>query len=252
MHSMTANSAAKLFVGGLAPETTDESLRNYFEQFAAVKQAKIMRSKKLKIPQGFGYVTVVNPSTAYSIMNQRHFLHGRLLDVKIAEQKVGAAKRIPAHTMSRCQGSPLLLDLERTFQAAEKGVGHSIPTLDTINNGCRFGALTKYSGEHVMRPLVDKSLNHQFGVNRSKISKALGTKVYGQNNEKSLFHESSMAKAAPHNEVFAASCQSKQNNKSSLLFAKGIKEASKLLDHADLNIRFNRSGEYHQEAVQYW
>ncbi|KAH8348556.1 hypothetical protein KR084_008712, partial [Drosophila pseudotakahashii] len=47
----------KLFVGGLALHTTDESLRAHFEKFGTIVEAAVMRNTKNKRSRGFAFVT---------------------------------------------------------------------------------------------------------------------------------------------------------------------------------------------------
>ena len=47
----------KLFVGGLAPTVTTESLRAYFAQFGKVVDATVMVDRDSSRSKGFGFVT---------------------------------------------------------------------------------------------------------------------------------------------------------------------------------------------------
>ncbi|KAJ3120988.1 hypothetical protein HK098_004077 [Nowakowskiella sp. JEL0407] len=47
----------KIFVGGLPTDSTEESLREYFEQFGTVIDATLMISRETGRPRGFGFIT---------------------------------------------------------------------------------------------------------------------------------------------------------------------------------------------------
>ncbi|KAE8308751.1 hypothetical protein BDV41DRAFT_550434 [Aspergillus transmontanensis] len=47
---------SKLFVGGLAWHTTDESLRSGFEQFGTVEEAIVVKDRDTGRSRGFGFV----------------------------------------------------------------------------------------------------------------------------------------------------------------------------------------------------
>lgn len=47
----------KLFVGGLSWDTTDESLKEAFERFGAVSEAKVILDRDTGRSRGFGFVT---------------------------------------------------------------------------------------------------------------------------------------------------------------------------------------------------
>ncbi len=79
----------KLFVGSLAYETDDASLRSAFSQFGPVTEVKVAR--KARRSQGYGYVTFLDPRhSAEAIM----VMDGSTLDGRrIAVSPLRAARR---------------------------------------------------------------------------------------------------------------------------------------------------------------
>lgn len=71
----------KLFLGGLAQETTTQSIQAYFGQFGDITDAVAMRGKDGR-NRGFGFVTYADPLTAQLVLEQPHELDGRAVDVK--------------------------------------------------------------------------------------------------------------------------------------------------------------------------
>lgn len=67
----------KLFVGGLSWNTTDEGLRQVFEQFGNVDDVRIITDRETGRSRGFGFVTF---SDAESAMNSISELDGSELD----------------------------------------------------------------------------------------------------------------------------------------------------------------------------
>ena len=51
----------KIFVGGLSWQTTESSLRFYFEKFGELTDAAIMIDKRTGQPRGFGFITMKDP-----------------------------------------------------------------------------------------------------------------------------------------------------------------------------------------------
>ncbi|CAH1756250.1 9651_t:CDS:2 [Entrophospora sp. SA101] len=47
----------KIFVGGIAPEVTEEEFKEYFSQFGVVKDATLMVDRDTGRPRGFGFIT---------------------------------------------------------------------------------------------------------------------------------------------------------------------------------------------------
>jgi len=67
----------KLFVGGLAWATTDESLREAFEAFGEVTEAKVILDRDTGRSRGFGFVTFTEAQAADEAQAQ---LDGQSLD----------------------------------------------------------------------------------------------------------------------------------------------------------------------------
>lgn len=85
----------KLFVGGLAWETSDESLNGAFNQFGEIVEAKVITDRETGRSRGFGFVTFENPNdaaAAMSAMNGRD-LDGRTLRVDMASERSRSGDR---------------------------------------------------------------------------------------------------------------------------------------------------------------
>ena len=79
----------KLFVGSLAWETTDESLREAFEAHGDVTEAKVIRDRETGRSRGFGFVTFESSDAAASAveaMNDTE-LDGRTIRVEFATER---------------------------------------------------------------------------------------------------------------------------------------------------------------------
>ncbi|KAL5561975.1 hypothetical protein UlMin_031722 [Ulmus minor] len=74
----------KLFVGGIAWDTTEEKLRDYFGQYGDVSQAVIMRDKTTGRPRGFGFVVFSDPSLLDRVLDDKHTIDGRTVEAKRA------------------------------------------------------------------------------------------------------------------------------------------------------------------------
>jgi len=79
----------KLFVGGLSWGTTDDGLREAFEEFGQVEDAKVISDRETGRSRGFGFVTFSNASDgerAIKDMNGKQ-LDGRTLNVNEAAER---------------------------------------------------------------------------------------------------------------------------------------------------------------------
>ncbi|KAI9927742.1 hypothetical protein ASPWEDRAFT_29143 [Aspergillus wentii DTO 134E9] len=80
---------AKLFVGGLAWHTTDETLRAGFEQFGVVEEAIVVKDRDTNRSRGFGFVRFAaeqDADAAIEQMNNNEF-DGRSIRVDKASER---------------------------------------------------------------------------------------------------------------------------------------------------------------------
>jgi regulator of protease activity HflC (stomatin/prohibitin superfamily) len=80
---------ARLFVGGLAREVTDQQLRAAFAAVGPVIDAVVMRDRESGEPRGFGFVTMQDRKDAPKAISQLHGtdLMGRNLVVNVATDR---------------------------------------------------------------------------------------------------------------------------------------------------------------------
>lgn len=85
-------SSKKLFVGGLAWATDDESLRSAFEQYGTVTDAKVIMDRETGRSRGFGFVTYENAADADQAQQKMDGMNldGRTVRVNEAEDKRAA------------------------------------------------------------------------------------------------------------------------------------------------------------------
>ncbi len=69
--------AAKLFVGGLSWDTTEDTLKNHFAQVGPVASAQVITDKFTGKSRGFGFVEMSNPDDAQKAIQD---LNGTQLD----------------------------------------------------------------------------------------------------------------------------------------------------------------------------
>lgn len=74
----------KLFMGGIAWETTEETLRDYFGKYGDVTDIVIMRDKITGRPRGFGFLVFSDPSVLDTVLQEKHIIDGRTVEAKRA------------------------------------------------------------------------------------------------------------------------------------------------------------------------
>jgi RNA recognition motif-containing protein len=82
---------ARLFIGGLARETTSERLREAFKQFGPVTDAVVVTDRDTGASRGFGFVTMENRKDAPKAIEglTETELDGRTIVVKVATERGG-------------------------------------------------------------------------------------------------------------------------------------------------------------------
>ncbi len=91
-HSNNNNSSqhdmAKIFVGGLSWQTTEETLRYHFEQYGEVVSVEVMRDRNTGDPRGFAFVVFGEDATVDLVMsNLPHEINHKVVDVKRAQAR---------------------------------------------------------------------------------------------------------------------------------------------------------------------
>jgi RNA recognition motif-containing protein len=79
----------KLFVGGLSWDTTDESLRQAFQRFGDIAEAKVILDRDTGRSRGFGFVTYSQNDSASQAVNEMDGveLDGRRIKVDVAQDR---------------------------------------------------------------------------------------------------------------------------------------------------------------------
>ncbi|XP_071771224.1 heterogeneous nuclear ribonucleoprotein A0-like [Centroberyx gerrardi] len=87
------NQLCKLFVGGLNVETTDDGLRQHFEQFGTLTDCVVVLNQQLQRSRCFGFVTYSTTEEADAAMAARpHVVDGNSVEVKRAVAREDANK----------------------------------------------------------------------------------------------------------------------------------------------------------------
>ncbi|MBI3180227.1 MAG: RNA-binding protein, partial [Deltaproteobacteria bacterium] len=78
--------AKKLFVGGLSWNTTDDALRQAFERFGQIDEAKVIVDRDTGRSRGFGFVTFADDAAGTNAVNEMNDteLDGRSIRVSEA------------------------------------------------------------------------------------------------------------------------------------------------------------------------
>lgn len=91
---LPGGAAAKVFVGGLSWDTTNDGLRAYFSKYGTVIDAVIMRDRASGRSRGFGFVTFAEENAAEQVaLETNHVLDNRAIEAKRAVSREEMAVR---------------------------------------------------------------------------------------------------------------------------------------------------------------
>jgi RNA recognition motif-containing protein len=81
----------KLFVGSLSWDSDDHGLREAFERFGEVTEAKVITDRETGRSRGFGFVTFADSAAADQAIGEMNgtMLDGRTLNVNEAQDRRG-------------------------------------------------------------------------------------------------------------------------------------------------------------------
>lgn len=71
-----------MFIGGLNWETTDDSLREYFEQYGQVTDCMVMRDGATGRSRGFGFLTFADAKSVNEVVTKEHYLDGKIVSFR--------------------------------------------------------------------------------------------------------------------------------------------------------------------------
>lgn len=74
----------KVFVGGLSPSTSAETIRRHLSQFGEIEDVSVILDSGNKASRGFAFVTFVNSSSVLTCVEAKteHFIEGRSLGIR--------------------------------------------------------------------------------------------------------------------------------------------------------------------------
>lgn len=100
---------------GLPWKATEESIKQYFEQFGEVVMVQLKKDKNGSF-KGFGFVRYATYASQMRALAQRHNIDGRWVDVRIPNSKEGVVPQMPCKVfVGRCTEDITADDLKEYF-----------------------------------------------------------------------------------------------------------------------------------------
>lgn len=105
-----------LIVLGLPWKTTEESLREHFEEFGEVLMAQVKKDMDSGQSKGFGFVRFAYYEAQKRVLSTRHLIDGRWCEVKVPNSKQGMVQQVPCKVfVGRCTEDMTAEDLREYF-----------------------------------------------------------------------------------------------------------------------------------------
>ncbi|KAJ4962120.1 hypothetical protein NE237_022030 [Protea cynaroides] len=75
-------SPGKIFIGGLAKDTTYVQFTKHFGKYGEITDSVIMKDRRTGQPRGFGFVTYADPSVVDEVIQDTHIVNGKQVEIK--------------------------------------------------------------------------------------------------------------------------------------------------------------------------
>ncbi|KAM3308229.1 glycine-rich RNA-binding protein 3, mitochondrial-like [Capsicum chacoense] len=210
------SSARKLFVGEIARETTEESLRKHFSQFGEITHSVIIMSKNSGGSRGYGFVTYADSESANKALGEEHIIDGRAVENFLLKApltltfplftitvrlglcsncifcfvyKVVVKKKAP-QTEIFIGGLPQSLtedDLKKYFSSFGDVVGHRIMLDRKTGRSKGFGFVT-FDNEEAVEKVLANGCMHELGGKQVEIKRAKPKRVCAEHTSENLLH----------------------------------------------------------------
>ncbi|KAK8644193.1 hypothetical protein V6N13_123508 [Hibiscus sabdariffa] len=92
-HTGDGASPGKIFVGGLARETSSAQFLEHFGKYGEITDSVIMKDRKTGQPRGFGFVTYAEPSVVDKVIEDTHVINGKQVEIKRTIPKGAAGSK---------------------------------------------------------------------------------------------------------------------------------------------------------------
>lgn len=170
-----ADGSGKVFVGGVAWETTEEKFAKHFQKYGAITDSVIMKDKHTRKPRGFGFVTFSDPSVIDRVLEDEHNIDGRTVEVKrTVPREEMSTKDGPKTRKIFVGGIPASLTegkLKEHFSSYGKVAEHQIMVDHSTGRSRGFGFVT-FESEDAVERVMSEGRMHDLAGKQVEIKRA--------------------------------------------------------------------------------
>lgn len=173
--SSSSSKPGKIFVGGVAWETTEDTFSNYFKKYGDITDSVIMKDKHTQKPRGFGFVTFADPYVIDKVLEDEHVIDGRTVEVKRTVPREDASSKGGSKTKKIFVGGipPSFTEdeLKEHFGSYGNVVEHQIMLDHSTGRSRGFGFVT-FESEEAVDKIISEGKMHDLGGKKVEIKKA--------------------------------------------------------------------------------
>lgn len=167
-------SPGKIFIGGLARETTAAQFVKHFGKYGEITDSVIMKDRRTGQPRGFGFITYADPAVVDKIIQDTHVLNGKQVEIKrtIPKGAIGSkdfkTKKIFVGGIPTSVNEDEFSDFFSKFGLVKE---HQIMRDHASNRSRGFGFVT-FDSEEAVDELLSKGNRIDFAGTKVEIKKA--------------------------------------------------------------------------------
>ncbi|CAI0456287.1 unnamed protein product [Linum tenue] len=175
-HTGDGASPGKIFIGGLARETTPAVAQfiKHFGKYGEITDSVIMKDRKTGQPRGFGFVTYADPSVVDQVIQDTHIINGKQVEIKRTIPRGAAGPKDFKTKKIFVGGIPSAVtedDLKEFFSQFGSIAEHQILRDHSTNRSRGFGFVT-FEEEDAVDELLTKGNRLEFAGTQVEIKKA--------------------------------------------------------------------------------
>ncbi|KAJ9152858.1 hypothetical protein P3X46_026370 [Hevea brasiliensis] len=173
-HTGDGASPGKIFIGGLARETTSAQFVKHFGKYGEITDSVIMKDRKTGQPRGFGFVTYADPSVVDQVIQDTHIINGKQVEIKRTIPKGAIGSKDFKTKKIFVGGIPTAVtedEFKEFFMQYGEVIEHQIMRDHSTNRSRGFGFIT-FDSEETVDDLLAKGNKLELAGTQVEIKKA--------------------------------------------------------------------------------
>ncbi|XP_031092047.1 heterogeneous nuclear ribonucleoprotein 1-like [Ipomoea triloba] len=160
-------SPGKIFIGGLAKDTTLDQFVKYFGKYGDITDSVIMKDRQTGRPRGFGFITYADPAVVDTVIAETHIINGKQVEIKRTIPKGSAESKDIKTKKIFVGGIPTVVtedELKSFFSKYGKVVEHEIIRDHVTKRSRGFGFIVFDNEQVVDNILADGNMLDMSGT----------------------------------------------------------------------------------------